>query len=94
LHDPRVRLVTVTAIKLSRDLAHAKVFITQLQEASEKIAIEELVKILNKAAAHLRYHLAQALSLRVTPRLRFVYDASLTQAMHLSALINKAVADD
>jgi ribosome-binding factor A len=91
MRDPRLSLVTITHVKVSRDLAHAKVFVTPLQEGEN---VKEIVTELNAAAKHLRYCLAQALSLRITPALRFIYDAELNQALQLSNLIDKAVAAD
>jgi len=91
MEDPRVRLVTVTAVKVSRDLSHAKIYITQHKPEAE---IAKTVKVLNKAASFLRFRLAQIIDLRIVPELRFVYDASITYAASLSALIDEAVADD
>jgi ribosome-binding factor A len=90
IRDPRLTLVTINKIEVSKDMAHAKVFVTQLQNINET----QIIKILNKAASHLRHHLARNLSLRVTPELRFIYDTSLEQAMNLSHLIDQAVEKD
>jgi ribosome-binding factor A len=92
IQDPRLSLVTITHIKISRDLAHAKVFITQ--HKSEQVIMAETVKILNKAAGHLRFCLAKAMQMRVIPQLKFHYDAELTQSIHLSALIDTAIVED
>ena len=98
IRDPRLTLVTINKIEISKDMAHAKVFVTQLNVAQvqreRNPGENEIIKSLNKAAAHLRYHLANNLSLRVTPQLRFIYDTSLEQTMNLGYLINKAVEQD
>ncbi len=91
MQDPRLDLVTITAVKVSKDLSFAKVYFTQAKE--EKAALET-VKVLNRAANHLRYLLAQAIDLRVVPHLRFYYDTSISNAAHLSGLINSAIAAD
>lgn len=90
MQDPRVKLVSITHVVVSRDFSHAKIFITQLDE--EKI--NETLKVLNKAASHLRYQLAQKIQLRVMPQLRFYYDASIKKSSDLSNLIDKAIASD
>ena len=50
------------------------------------------MNVLNKAAGYFRYHLAQAIDLRVTPELSFVYDESITRGNRVSALIDKVLA--
>lgn len=91
LKDPRVELVTVTAVEVTRDLAHAKVFFTSLSEVEDK---EQLVEGLQHAAGFLRSQLARTLSVRTVPQLRFVYDTSVEQGIRLSNLIDQAVAGD
>lgn len=91
LRDPRLNLVTITRVEVSRDLSHAKVFVTQHKEEQ---VILETVKILNKTVKHLRHCLAQSLKLRVTPQLRFIYDASIEKSARLAALIDAALTSD
>lgn len=91
LADPRVKLVTITAVKVSRDLAYAKVYITQHKEEAE---IAGTIKILNKASGFLRHQLMDIVELRVIPQLTFVYDSSIAHGMHLSNLIDQAVEED
>jgi len=80
-------IVTVTHVVVSRDLSQAKIYITQ--HAKDPEIIKETVKTLNESAGHLRYLLAHAVKLRVTPQLKFFYDADLDQGLRLSALIDK-----
>lgn len=91
--DPRVGLVTVTAVDVSRDVGHAKIFITVMgKDGAEEIA--QNVKALNDAAGFLRMQLARAMKLRSVPQLHFHYDESVMRGAHLSALIERAVAED
>ncbi|MGY4533281.1 ribosome-binding factor A [Pseudomonas sp. TE3786] len=91
--DPRVGLVTVTAVDVSRDVGHAKIFITVMgQDTPEEIA--QNVKALNLAAGFLRMQLARAMKLRSVPQLHFHYDESVMRGAHLSSLIERAVAED
>ncbi|CAK9887436.1 MULTISPECIES: 30S ribosome-binding factor RbfA [Pseudomonas] len=91
--DPRVGVVTITAVDVSRDVGHAKVFITAMgQESAEDI--KQTLKVLNGAASFLRVHLGKEMQLRSVPQLHFHYDESVSRGAHLSALIERAVAED
>ena len=95
IKDPRVGLVTVTAVEVSRDLSNAKVFVTVMgREADDASAVEESRKVLQGAAGFLRMQLGKAMQLRTVPQLRFHYDASIRRGVELSALIERAVAED
>jgi len=89
LRDPRLGMVSVLDVKVSRDLAHADVFVTVL--GAEPAAA---TAILNKAAGMLRSLLAKRVNLRKTPKLRFIFDESVERGRRLSALIDEAVARD
>ncbi|CAI3786979.1 Ribosome-binding factor A [Pseudomonas sp. MM227] len=91
--DPRVGLVTITAVEVSRDVGHAKIFITVMgQDSAADIA--QSIKVLNSAAGFLRMQLAKEMKLRSVPQLHFHYDESVSRGAHLSALIERAVAED
>jgi ribosome-binding factor A len=87
---PYFKQVTVTGVKMSKDLAHAKVFVTLLKEEENSAAI----KSLNHDTKFVRYKLAQTVNLRITPELLFVYDASVIEGQKLAAKINAAVSED
>jgi ribosome-binding factor A len=89
--DPRVGMVTVSAVEVTRDLAYAKVFVTVLGDAEAKAAS---MAALNSAAGFLRHELGQRMLTRTVPQLRFVYDESIERGSRLSALIDKAVKSD
>ncbi len=91
--DPRVGLVTITAVDVSRDVGHAKVYITVMGEDSAE-DIKQSIKVLNSAAGFLRMQLAKEMKLRSVPQLHFHYDESVSRGAHLSALIERAVAED
>jgi len=91
LSDPRVGLVTVTDVKVSRDLKTAKAYVT---EFSSKIGHEELIAVLTSAAGYLRCLLSQRTELRVTPKLIFVYDTSTDTGFKLTGLIDEARKKD
>ena len=93
IRDPRVGMVSVTAVEVSRDMAHAKVFITVLGKETEEEA-KESIDALNKAAGFLRSQMARMSNARTTPKLRFFFDSSVVRGQHLSNLIKSAVAED
>ena len=89
LRDPRLGMVSVLDVRVTKDLAHADVFITVLgADAAQS------VDTLNKAGGLLRSMLAKNLNLRSTPRLRFIFDESVERGRKLSSLIDEAVAQD
>ncbi|MBV9346322.1 MAG: 30S ribosome-binding factor RbfA [Gammaproteobacteria bacterium] len=91
LKDPRVGNVTVTQVRMANDMGSARVYFTPF---AAQQAPEEVQRGLTHAAGFLRGELGRRLQLRHAPRLEFVFDDSVQQAAHLSALIDRAVADD
>ena len=87
LKDPRVGLVTLNAVEVSPDYAHAKIFFSQLMGDSEACTTA-----LNEAAGWLRNGLFKRLSIHTVPTLHFVYDRTTERAADLSALIARANA--
>lgn len=93
LRDPRVGMVSVTGVEVSRDFSHATVFVTVLGKESAEEA-EDSLAALNHAAGFLRSQIAKVNSARTTPKLRFVFDASIVRGARMSKLIDDAVAVD
>ncbi|MCO6413544.1 MAG: 30S ribosome-binding factor RbfA [Thiogranum sp.] len=90
IRDPRLGLVSISAVEVSRDLSHAKVFFSTLgsdQQADDSLAV------LEGAAGYLRRLLGQRMTLRNVPQLHFRQDHSLADGARLSALIDSAVRD-
>nr|VFK11424.1 MAG: ribosome-binding factor A [Candidatus Kentron sp. LPFa]VFK27608.1 MAG: ribosome-binding factor A [Candidatus Kentron sp. LPFa]VFK63101.1 MAG: ribosome-binding factor A [Candidatus Kentron sp. UNK]VFK70726.1 MAG: ribosome-binding factor A [Candidatus Kentron sp. UNK] len=90
ISDPRLRNLTISDVKISRDLTEATVYFTE-QDTLKK---EETLAALRKASGFLRKNLASRIRARGVPRLRFVHDQSFDQATRLLALIDNAVAHD
>ncbi len=92
IKDPRLGLVTISAVKLSKDMSHANIFFTVLEnDSDEKHSIDETLKILDGASGFLRHELAKRMQLRIVPHIHFKYDESIAYGNDLSALINKAM---
>jgi ribosome-binding factor A len=89
--DPRVGMLTLSGVEVSRDLSHAKVFFTLL-DGEEKG--REAEQGLNHAAGYLRHALGARLRLRSVPSLRFLYDDTPERGARISALIDSAIAED
>lgn len=85
--DPRVTaLVTVTGVEMTRDLRHAKVFVSIMGEDSQRAStIEGLASV----QGFLRSRLARSLSLRVAPEIQFVMDESVARAARIETLLNQ-----
>ena len=90
VRDPRVGVVTVTAVRLSPDLKNARVFISVLEENSEAEAIDAL----QRAAGFLRHELASRLRLKNVPALSFVADPSLRQGARIEELLSRQSPGD
>ena len=89
--DPRILgLVTVTAVEVSRDLRHAKVFVSVLGSASQRSATFEG---LDAVAGHLRGRVGRALRLRVAPEFEFRNDESIAHAAHIEQLLAQVRKD-
>lgn len=91
--DPRLGMVTVSGVEVSRDLGYADVHVTLLGEQTPE-RIEENLAVLKRAAGFLRSQIARRIKLRHVPELRFHYDESVVRGQHLSSLIDEAVASD
>ena len=93
LRDPRVGTAVINEVQVSRDIAHAKVYVTFLGVEDAEQA-KEPIAALNGAAGFLRTQLAGKSRMRSTPRLHFFFDHSVRAGEYLSNLIDKAVAGD
>lgn len=91
LRDPRLALVSMTAVEVSRDLAHARIYVTLMGDPAER---SERVAELNQAAPLLRRELGRRMRIRTVPKLEFRYDEVVEHGARLSALIDAAVATD
>lgn len=95
IKDPRLdAMVTVSGVKVSKDLSYADVYVTLLGKEDRAELIKENLAILRHAAGYLRSSLGQRMQLRSLPQLRFHYDASVARGRELSSLIAQAVAED
>jgi ribosome-binding factor A len=92
MQDKRMSMVTITGVDVSRDLSHAKIFVSVLSEDQD--SVNELVGLLNESSKLLRFRLANEISLRSTPQLKFYYDETIAQGNKISTLISQLMKDD
>ncbi len=91
VNDPRIGLVTVSGVEISKDLAYAKVYVTALNDDHN---VEEVLQGLNSAAGFMRRELGKRIKLRLTPELSFLYDATTQQGADMNTLIKSAIDAD
>ncbi len=87
LKDPRVGMVTLQAVEVTPDYAHAKVFFSVLNGN-----VAETTDALNQAAGFLRNGLFKRLQIHTVPTLHFIFDRTPERAADMNALIAQAVA--
>lgn len=90
LQKPKLGLITLTDIELTRDYGHAKLFYTVLGSQLEPAEVQA---VLDEFALPLRAMLGRKIRMYSIPQIHFVYDASVEHGRALSSLIEKASAD-
>jgi ribosome-binding factor A len=84
--DPRVGFVTITRVKVTPDLRHAKVSVSVLGSEEE---VESTLAGLESAKGYLRARLGRHLRLRYLPEIEFVRDRITEEALHLSEVMER-----
>ncbi len=90
LRDPRLGFVTLTGAEISRDLRHAKVFVSVM--GAEDVRTQSL-KALNGASGWLRGEFARRAHLRIAPELEFRFDDGIERGAHIFELLNSVQGD-
>ncbi len=90
--DPRLGMVTVNAVEVTRDLAYAKIFVTFFTLEGQNVDVS--LEVLNEASSYIRTLLAKRIKARIMPELRFIYDSSMVDGVRMTTLVDKAVASD
>lgn len=86
LDDPKLSLVTVLGVQVSRDLRNVKVFVNHQQE---DVSRRDVLKGLERATPYLRGQLAERCSLRLVPELLFYYDDTPEKAARVDELLRQ-----
>ncbi len=91
IHDPRVSGITITDVKVDRELSYADIFVSAL-EGSERA--DEILKGLESASGFIRHALAEQIELRSFPRLRFHWDPTPERAERIERIIASLHEDE
>lgn len=86
LKDPRVGFTTVTAVRISPDLRHARVLVSVLGTPDEQ---EETMKGLRSATPHLRTELGRQIRMKYLPELTFELDRGVEEAERVETLLRR-----
>jgi ribosome-binding factor A len=89
--DPRLKLVSLTSLDLSRDLSVARVYFSMLDPNGDPEPVQEG---LDRASGFLRSRLGREVKIRHVPELRFAHDNSAAEAQRISSLIDDALESD
>lgn len=94
IKDPRLGMVTINAVRVSRDLGYADIYISRLTTedvTEESESIQDALAALRGASGFLRNQLGRAMKLRIVPVLRFHFDKVGSESRHIDSLIDRAV---
>lgn len=86
LNDPRIGFVTVTAVEVSEDLRHAKVFVSVYGDDKVKI---QTMKGLKSASGFIRGEIGHRLRIKFTPEIVFKLDTSMEKAEHILGILEE-----
>ncbi len=89
--DPQIGFVTITKVKLSSDLKHAKIYYSVLGDEQKK---EQAGEALNRLTSFVRSEIAHRVRLRFVPTIQFFFDDSLEYADRINKIINKLHDED
>ena len=90
IKDPRLTaMISVTAVKVTKDLRYAKVYVSMINEKSKK----ENLSILKKSSGYIRSAIAKKINLRNTPELVFELDDSLEYGAKIDKILNDIMKD-
>lgn len=84
LKDPRITMATATRARVSRDLRHAKVWVSVVGDTA---TVHEVMMVLRNAAHSIRMELARRMTLRRVPELDFVYDDAVDHSMRIGGIL-------
>jgi ribosome-binding factor A len=93
IKDPRLHsMITVSDVDVSKDLSHAKIYVTFLGLAPEKVT--QNLDILNDAAGFIRSLIAKRIQTRIVPTVRFYFDKSLDEGIRMANLVETVRRSD
>lgn len=91
IEDPRLMDVTVTDVRVDRELDYANIYVSSLDEGYSS---DEILDALSRASGYLKYEIAEEVDLRIMPKLRFFWDPTPQRADRIDALIAQIQAEN
>ena len=91
IHDPRLKMVTITSVKMSRDLKLARIYFSIYGDSNKR---EAAAKGFESARGFIKRSLARELSLRYMPDLIFFYDESFDYGSHIDELLKRITTEN
>jgi ribosome-binding factor A len=88
--DPRIGSVTITRVKVSDDMRHAKVYFGVLDNTA---MVDDITKGLEQATSYIHRLLGKRLRMRIIPRLTFSFDRNLDYSFHISRILKEIEGD-
>ncbi len=86
LQNTKSGFITITKVKVSDDIRHAKIYFSVLGDAEKKIKVKDT---LDKAKGHIRSEIGHRIKIRFVPTIEFFYDDSAEYAEHIELLLHK-----
>lgn len=90
IKDPRVGFLSFTEVRMSRDLSHAVIYCSVLDEEQ----LHESIEVLNRAAGFIRKSIGRRIRARIVPTIKFVADESIIKGAAMDNLISEAIKSD
>lgn len=91
LDDPRLSMVSILRVDVTKDLRYARVFISAL---TRETSLEEIADILTQSKGYIRRELAKRIKVRYIPEPLFVPDDSIAYGMKISKIIDECIQED
>ena len=82
IQNPVIKSVTISEVKVSKDLRYSEIYFTSLSKDNEKISIE-----LNKASGFIRKQLSKSIHLKRLPSIRFTYDDTAERSQRIENIL-------
>lgn len=91
IEDPRLMNVSVTEVRVDRELDYANIYVSSLDN---DYSSEEIIEALNRASGYLKYEISEEIDLRIMPKLRFFWDPTPQKADRIDALLAQIRAEN
>jgi ribosome-binding factor A len=91
LKDPRIGFASITNVRISRDISHAKIYVSVLGDKKQQ---QETMEGLESAKGYIRSELGKRIRLRYIPEIHFIPDNSIEEGAKVLSLINQIQKDE